>query len=377
MTDLSKKDQLYALIRSNPFISQQELASELGLSRSAVAGHIAGLIRERRLLGRAYVLPDSRPVLCLGAANLDRKMRTLATLQMGTSNPVRSTEVFGGVGRNIAENLARLGLPVALLTALGDDAAGHALQTHAEDAGIDLRGSLHLANTGSGTYTAVLDEHGEMLLAMANMQLYEELTPPFLRSRQPQRAQAALTVCDLNLGLESVAFLLDEARAAEHNAAPLVIVAVSQPKMAHLPQDLTGLQLLILNRGELETRVARALPTDAALHEACREVLRQGVRQLIVTLGGDGVVFTNGAGPDAALAHLNALAVAAVDVTGAGDAFSAAVCWSLYHDSNNLALACRRGLKLAALTLASSATVSPLISASVLSDVEDAPLPLS
>lgn len=377
MTDLSKKDQLYALIRSNPFISQQELASELGLSRSAVAGHIAGLIRERRLLGRAYVLPDSRPVLCLGAANLDRKMRTLAALQMGTSNPVRSTEVFGGVGRNIAENLARLGLPVALLTALGDDAAGHALQTHAEDAGIDLRGSLHLANTGSGTYTAVLDEHGEMLLAMANMQLYEQLTPAFLRSRQPQRAQAALTVCDLNLGLESVAFLLDEARAAEHNAAPLVVVAVSQPKMAHLPQDLTGLQLLILNRGELETRVARALPSDAALHGACREVLRQGVRQLIVTLGANGVLFGEDGTADAAMTHLPALAVDAVDVTGAGDAFSAAVCWSLYHDSDDLALACRRGLKLAALTLASSATVSPLISASVLSDVEDAPLPLS
>jgi len=377
VTDLSKKDQLYALIRSNPFISQQELASELGLSRSAVAGHIAGLIRERRLLGRAYVLPDSRPVLCLGAANLDRKMRTLAALQMGTSNPVRSTEVFGGVGRNIAENLARLGLPVALLTALGDDAAGHALQTHAEDAGIDLRGSLHLTNTGSGTYTAVLDEHGEMLLAMANMQLYEQLTPAFLRSRQPQRAQAALTVCDLNLGLESVAFLLDEARAAEHNAAPLVIVAVSQPKMAHLPQDLTGLQLLILNRGELETRVARALPSDAALHGACREVLRQGVRQLIVTLGANGVLFGEDGTADAAMTHLPALAVNAVDVTGAGDAFSAAVCWSLYHDSDDLALACRRGLKLAALTLASSATVSPLISASVLSDVEDAPLPLS
>ncbi len=377
MTDLSKKDQLYALIRSNPFISQQELASELGLSRSAVAGHIAGLIRERRLLGRAYVLPDSRPVLCIGAANLDRKMRTLAALQMSTSNPVRSTEVFGGVGRNIAENLARLGLPVALLSALGDDAAGHALQTHAENAGIDLRGSLHLSNTGSGTYTALLDEHGEMLLAMADMQLYEQLTPAFLHSRQPQRAQAALTVCDLNLGIESVAFLLDEARKAEANSAPLVIVAVSQPKMAHLPHDLTGLRLLILNRGELETRVARALPTDDALHEACREVLRQGVRQLLVTLGADGVLFTEGAGPDATMVHLPALAVETVDVTGAGDAFSAAVCWSLYHDNDNLALACRRGLKLAALTLASSATVSPLLSASVLSDVEDAPPPLS
>jgi pseudouridine kinase len=374
VTDTNKKDQLYALIRNNPFISQQDLASELGLSRSAVAGHIAGLIRERRLLGRAYVLPDSRPVLCIGAANLDRKMRTLATLQMGTSNPVRSEEVFGGVGRNIAENLARLSIPVALLTALGDDAAGHALQTHAEDAGIDMRGSLHLSNTSSGTYTAVLDEHGEMLLAMANMQLYEQLTPAFLHSRQPQRAAAALTVCDLNLGHDSVQALLADTRQDAARATPLVIVAVSQPKMAHLPQDLTGLHLLILNRGELETRVARALPTAFEVRAACREVQRQGARQVIVTCGGEGVYFTDGDNLDAPIVHLAAREVDAVDVTGAGDAFSAAVCWSLYHDSGDLKLACRRGLKLAAMTLESAATVSPRISAGALDDIDDADL---
>ena len=368
MTELNKKDQLYALIRQNPFISQQELADQLGLSRSAVAGHIAGLIRERRLLGRAYVLPDSRPVLCLGAANLDRKMRTLASLQMGTSNPVRTQEVFGGVARNIAENLARLGLPTALLTALGDDAAGHALQSHAEEAGIDLRGSLHLAGTSSGTYTAVLDEHGEMLLAMANMQLYEELTPDFLHSRQPQRAQAALTVCDLNLGHDSVAVLLADARSG---AAPLVIVAVSQPKMAHLPQDLSGLHLLILNRGELETRVTRPLPTPADLQTACEQVRQQGARQVIVTCGADGVVF---AGADGA-GHLPAQEVKVVDVTGAGDAFSAAVCWSLYHDSDDLALACRRGQQLAALTIASSSTVSPQAGPGVFDVSAAAPFP--
>jgi len=282
--------------------------------------------------------------------------------------------VFGGVGRNIAENLARLSIPVALLTALGDDAAGHALQTHAEDAGIDMRGSLHLSNTSSGTYTAVLDEHGEMLLAMANMQLYEQLTPAFLHSRQPQRAAAALTVCDLNLGHDSVQALLADARQDAARATPLVIVAVSQPKMAHLPQDLTGLHLLILNRGELETRVARALPTAFEVRAACREVQRQGARQVIVTCGGEGVYFTDGDGVDAPVEHLAAREVDAVDVTGAGDAFSAAVCWSLYHDSSDLKLACRRGLKLAAMTLESAATVSPLISAGALDDIDDADL---
>lgn len=111
MTEPSKKEQLYQLIRANPFISQQDLAIELRLSRSAVAGHIAGLIRERRLLGRAYVLPDKRPIVCIGAANLDRKLRTLAPLQLGTSNPASAEEVFGGVARNIAENLTRLAIP--------------------------------------------------------------------------------------------------------------------------------------------------------------------------------------------------------------------------------------------------------------------------
>ncbi|MGO4465209.1 winged helix-turn-helix transcriptional regulator, partial [Pseudoduganella sp. RAF53_2] len=104
MSELSRKEQLLDLIRANPFISQQELAEQLSMSRSAVAGHIATLIRERRLLGRAYVLPDRRPVLCIGAANLDRKLRPNQPLQMGTSNPATAEESFGGVARNIAEN---------------------------------------------------------------------------------------------------------------------------------------------------------------------------------------------------------------------------------------------------------------------------------
>src|SRR3954466_3660607 len=165
VTEPSKKDQLFELIRANPFISQQDLAVQLRLSRSAVAGYIAGLIRERRLLGRAYVLPDNRPIVCIGGANLDRKLRPLSKLKMATSNPARQDESFGGVARNIAENLARLSAPVALLTVVGDDSSGRALLEHAENIGIDTRGTLRLSGTCSGTYTAVLDDHGEMMLA--------------------------------------------------------------------------------------------------------------------------------------------------------------------------------------------------------------------
>jgi pseudouridine kinase len=364
VTEPSKKDQLYELIRANPFISQQDLAVQLRLSRSAVAGYIAGLIRDRRLLGRAYVLPDNRPIVCLGAANLDRKLRSNATLKMGTSNPARQDESFGGVARNIAENLARLAAPVSLITVIGDDSSGKALLDHAEAAGIDTRGTLRLQGVCTGTYTAVLDDHGEMLLALADMALYDLLTPEFLATRQPQRAVGALTVADMNLPKETLKSLLADAL---RDAIPLVIVAVSQPKMAHLPQDLRGLRLLILNQGELEMRVGHALGTEAELLAACRLVQSQGAQDVIVTRGGTGVVYTTPHG----IAHLDAPNAHIVDVTGAGDAFSAAVCWSLFHGSEDLLLASRRGLRLSAMTLECEETVCPYLSADILSEIHN------
>jgi pseudouridine kinase len=364
MTEPSKKDQLYELIRANPFISQQDLAVQLRLSRSAVAGYIAGLIRERRLLGRAYVLPDNRPIVCIGAANLDRKLRTLSKLKMGTSNPARQDESYGGVARNIAENLARLNAPVALLTAIGDDSSGKALIDHAEHLGIDTRGTLRLANTCSGTYTAVLDDHGEMMLALADMALYDKISPEFLGSRQPQRASGALTVADMNLPHDAIRSLLDD---AVRDAMPLVIVAVSQPKMARLPLQLKGLRLLILNQGELETRVGKALTTDADFTEACRTVQAQGAQDVIVTRGSTGVIHTTRDG----IAHLAAREAQIIDVTGAGDAFAAAVCWSLFQGDEDLDLACRRGLQLSAMTLECEETVCPYLSSDSLEDIHN------
>jgi pseudouridine kinase len=364
VNDLPKKDQLYELIRANPFISQQDLAVQLRLSRSAVAGYIAGLIRERRLLGRAYVLPGSRPVACIGAANLDRKLRSLATLTMGTSNPARQDESFGGVARNIAENLARLGAPVSLTTAIGDDASGRTLLAHAEAAGIDTRGTLKLDHACSGTYTAVLDDHGEMILALADMALYDAITPEFLAGRQPRRVLPALTVADLNLPQDTLAALLADAR---RDAVPLVLVAVSQPKMARLPQELHGLRLLILNQGELETRVGAPMRSDDDFAAACAKVQAQGAQDLIVTRGSAGVLYTCAGG----VRHLAAPDARIVDVTGAGDAFAAAVCWSLFHGSDDLELACRRGLKLSAMTLECEETVCPYLGSDSLDEIHD------
>lgn len=353
VTELSKKEQLYELIRANPFIAQQDLAAELGLSRSAVAGYIATLVRERRLLGRAYVLPDHRPILCVGAANLDRKLRAEGGLVMGTSNPASQVESFGGVARNIAENLARMGAAVSLITAVGNDSSGRALLAHAESVGIDTRGSLKLDDAGSGTYTAVLDSEGQMVVALADMALYDRITPAFLDSRQQQRAGASLIVADLNLTMDAIATLQ---RDASRDSVSLILVAVSEPKMNRLPDSLQGVRLLILNEGELATRVGRSLNGDAELAAACRELQAQGAEDVVVTLGARGVLFTV---PGGGAERLDAPPAEVVDVTGAGDAFAAAVVLSLHSGGADLALACRRGLQLSAMTVECRQTVCP------------------
>jgi pseudouridine kinase len=222
-----------------------------------------------------------------------------------------------------------------------------------ETVGIDTRGALTLDDAASGTYTAVLDVDGQMAVALADMALYDRITPAFLGLRQQQRASASLIVADLNLTIEAIQTLQ---RDAAQDGVDLVIVAVSEPKMNRLPAELQGVRLLILNEGELAARLGRELKDEGELAGACRELQAQGARDIIVTLGARGVLFTNALG---GVEHLEAPRAEVVDVTGAGDAFSAGVVLSLHGGGSDLALACRRGLQLAALTIGCRETVCP------------------
>lgn len=358
----SSKEQLLALVEANPFISQQDLAEQLGLSRSAVAGHLAQLTKDGRILGRAYVLPQRQPIVCIGGTNVDRKLRAIDALQMGSSNPARQHESAGGVARNIAENLARLGLPVHLLTAVGRDAAGQSLLAQLQALGVDCAGCLQASDEATGSYTAVLDPGGNLVLALAHMALTDRLDPAFLRQTAPQRAPARWLVADLNLPRDTLDELRAEARLRDQS---LLLVAVSEPKMARLGTDLRGVELLVLNRGELQALTGRALNSDTALRSAWHGLRDAGLQRLVISDGARGVRYSDG---DAlTLLPAPALDPATIrEVTGAGDAMTAGIVAALHREPDDLRSACALGLRLAALTLQSDATVSPALSPALL-----------
>lgn len=106
----------------------------------------------------------------------------------------------GGVGRNIAENLARLGTDTRLLSAVGNDQYGHLLLEVSQRAGVDVRQMLVLDGQATFSYLSLHDGCGEMSCAVNDMGI-DELTPAAIAEalreadEQGSRARRPLPSC--------------------------------------------------------------------------------------------------------------------------------------------------------------------------------------
>ena len=147
-----------------------------------------------------YVLGDRPRVVVIGGANVDVKARSAARVRQGTSNPGHISMTPGGVGRNVAENLARLGTRTFLVAAVGRDAAGEGLLNQTAAAGV--RVEYVRTDQPTGTYVALLDCDGEMVAAVADMAATSALGPEEVNRARDVIATAGLVVLDGNLDPE-------------------------------------------------------------------------------------------------------------------------------------------------------------------------------
>lgn len=345
-----KEQRVLKLVRNNPFLSQQEMADQLKMSRPSLANIISGLIRKGKIIGRAYVLPTSKEIICIGGANIDRKFHVAGEVAMGTSNPSNVTQSIGGVARNIAENLGRLGQEVRLITLAGHDSDWKAIE----------KGSSHFMKLDSvelmedittGSYTAVLNEQGELIIAMANMAIYDRLRPSNFKKHESWLLSAQCIVVDLNCPLETVEYLRDFA--ALHHV-PLMVVPVSSPKMNRLPKNLDGVTWLICNREEAEMYLDFPIQSREDYHTAIELIKDKGVEYAVITSGDKGVYAGS---KESETFYVPAIAVEHVeDVTGAGDAFVSAFLHVAFQDQA-FKECIRSGLVNASKTLQSPFTV--------------------
>lgn len=350
---MDKEMQILQHIRHNPFISQQELADLMGISRSAVAGYIAQLTKRGEIKGRAYILRDEGSIACIGGANLDRKARGKQQVRLHSSNPVTIMESCGGVARNIAENLGRLGCKTSLFTSIGEDKEGEWILQETRKHGVDISQVWRLPTQRTGTYTALLDIDGEMVVSLANMDIYDALTPEMYADKWSHIAAAQAIFLDTNVPADCLAYIIERCR--EDNI-PLFVDPVSSAKAKKLPQRLDGVEAILPNREEAELLAGMNIGSIEECAEACRKIRERGVKHVIVTMGEHGVYYQS----EDVSKHFTPYPTEVVDVTGAGDAFASGLLYG-FVNGESFERACQLGLAASALTLKTEQSVSPLL----------------
>lgn len=345
-----REQEILAWIRDNPLISQQELAQRAGITRSSVAVHISNLMRKGLIRGRGYLLGEGAYVAVVGAVNVDIGGTPDSALVPADSNPGRVTVTLGGVGRNIAENLSRLGKRVLMVTAMGEDAHAQQIQHSCRELGIDLSHSLTVPNARTSTYLCLNDADGEIVGAVSDMAIYDALTPAYLSTQLEALNRAALVVLDANLPPESLSFL------AENLKPPLFADPVSVKKAGRLRPILARLTAMKPNRPEASLLTGVDIHCNDDLPRAAKAFFDLGLENVFISLGAEGVYFDDGR--DRGI--LPCFPSPVINTTGCGDAFlaAAACAWQEGCSLREMAL---HGLAASAICARSDSAVSPLI----------------
>ncbi|MFE7209170.1 ribokinase [Streptomyces sp. NPDC057611] len=222
----------------------------------------------------------------------------------------------GGKGANQAAAAARLGARTALLARVGDDAHGRLLLDAQRAAGVDPAGVL-VGGAPTGVALITVDPSGDNSIVVspgAN----GRLTPEDVRAAGALLRASRVVSAQLEIPLETVV-------EAVRNLAPGSRFVLNPSPPRPLPQELLkACDPLIVNEHEAKVILGGAEAGDTPESWA-RDLLALGPRSVVVTLGGEGALVASADG----VARVPSVKVDAVDTTGAGDAFTAALAWRL------------------------------------------------
>ncbi len=218
----------------------------------------------------------SSKVLVVGAVNVDITASPERPYVTGDSNPATTHLNIGGVGTNIAQNLARLGHAVQLLTVLGDDAFTPAITRHLDALQIDRSTTTIASGLRNNRYIALLDENHDLFVAVNDMPTIDHLDATRIHAHHDVIATSETIVVDNNLHADALAAVFDAARGNY-----VVVDAVSGAKLPKLYPHLNDISLLKVNAMEYDL-----LMSDVARRQVVADAVQSGRLELLVSRHG-------------------------------------------------------------------------------------------
>ncbi|MEZ4985038.1 MAG: carbohydrate kinase family protein [Saprospiraceae bacterium] len=279
-------------------------------------------------------------IFVLGAAITDVMGFRVGAPAAGDSVPGSVARAAGGVGRNLAENLTRLGLPVQLLTAFGDDKNGQDLLRQCQQLNIGVRYSVLAEGYKGALHLAILDEHKDLFAGVADLSVMEVISPAYLEQQLEALQQASALCIETNLPQAAIDWVV-----AQEWEVPLYLDPVSVRLSTRIARHIGRFHTVKANRSQAEALSGQRILHPKDMEAVARQWIDKGVQRVFITLGNQGAYAANANHQ----VHIPAAKVVVADTTGAGDAFHAGVVWASQRNWS-LEDCCRAGL--AASTLA-------------------------
>lgn len=251
----------------------------------------------------------SKPVICIGAALVDELFHATEKIIPASTSDATVTKTAGGVSRNIAHQLALLGVPVQLISVFGNDSDGSWLKQVCTAAGVKLDACITIEGL-TGKYTGILNVDGSLFTAFLTNSANHLITPEHLEWNRTLLESASFLLADANVNVETIEWLLSFSK---RTGIPFIIEPVSVPPASKLANiDLNGLYLLTPNEDELPVICHEPLPSTK---KQVDELLERGVQQIWLHNGSHGSSIVS----KEKTTSLHASLVDVLDCTGAGD----------------------------------------------------------
>ena len=267
------------------------------------------------------MIPDPF-VLVIGGAAVDIQGFPDQNFRLYESNPGTIHSSLGGVGRNIADNLSRLGIETKFITAIGDDLYGKKILQAAATTNLDMSDSLICSCLSTSTYLSLLNEHGEMIAAISDMKLIDQLTVEYLKQKDAIIKSSSYLILDTNLSLPVIDYLT-----THYQNIPIIIDPVSAKKAHKIKHIIGRFHTIKPNKQEAEVLTGIKILDQNDLYLVEEQLLNSGIKQMFISLDAKGLFYSNGRQNGT----LSPYQINVINATGAGDASASAIAYGLMN----------------------------------------------
>ena len=296
------------------------------------------------------MMNENKPyILVFGVAIYDIFGFTFRNYRAQDSNPGRVRVSYGGVCRNIAENMARVGTNIKFISVVGNDEKGRSILKHAESLNLDMKDSLIIEGESTPTYMAIMNEHGEMESAIVDMSITDKISNEFIDSKAEIIKNSEYMV----LGADNPP-MMEYILTKYQGTTKFILDPVSVARVQKIKHLIKYFHSIKPNRHEAEVICGFKIECYEDLKRAGRYILDLGVKHVFISLDADGIYYMSGS--EEGLIRANNVPV--VNVTGAGDSCVAGLGYG-YMNGLSVAEALKYAIAMSVITISHEETIHP------------------